>query len=248
MNKFQDTFNITNDSPSRRKLRNGKIYKTSSSTTTSASTSTTTSASTSTSNATTVDDEIVQFEFDDSLYYNLNESDHHQLEYLNRRVDLLTKQLNNLAFDTELSNQAWQINLTKKNGKNKNGFKLSSLGSAYTVDKPKLDDVPTAKKIYWKCEKKECTGRGISNGLHPPLVISKQHLHLPTPKRAELLAANENIKRLAFNTNDQPRAIYKHSHLTLSNDCFTSMPSIRAIRQKVEFGNKKLDMELLLSC
>ena len=41
-------------------------------------------------------------------------------------------------------------------------YKCYSMGYAYTVDKPKQSEVPTATKIYWRCEKYsllKCPGR-----------------------------------------------------------------------------------------
>ena len=38
---------------------------------------------------------------------------------------------------------------------------IEKISDSYTVDKPKADDVPTATKIYWKCEnnwKDKCPG------------------------------------------------------------------------------------------
>ena len=76
------------------------------------------------------------------------------------------------------------------------------------------DDVPTAKKIYWKCQrlsstKKQWTGRGQSNGLKPPFQITTSHNHIPTPKRDEVIYTRQNLKNTALSTNDNSRTIIR---------------------------------------
>ena len=67
-------------------------------------------------------------------------------------------------------------------------------GYAYTVDKPTLAQIPTAKTIYWKCElHKNCTGRAKSNGLEPSLKHTNKHNHLPDSNRHDTLERIEEI-------------------------------------------------------
>ncbi len=54
--------------------------------------------------------------------------------------------------DSALDN-LWILTTTNKNGSKKTGYKLCSLGFYYTVEKPRVELVPTADKIYWKCER-----------------------------------------------------------------------------------------------
>ena len=68
--------------------------------------------------------------------------------------------------------------------------------------------------------------------------MTKPHRHLPTPERAEVLSAKENIKNMALNNNDQPRTIYKQSHLKLTDDCVSGMPNKNAIRQMINRSRK----------
>jgi hypothetical protein len=51
----------------------------------------------------------------------------------------LEAQLNKLSLDSN----AWQLTRTNVNSHKKKGYKLSSLGYSYTVDKPKIEDIPT---------------------------------------------------------------------------------------------------------
>ena len=152
--------------------------------------------------------------------------------------DILVKQLNDLSIDTSNNENNWFITKTQKNGSNKTGYKLTSMGYSYTVYKPKLEDVPTAKKVYWKCEKtssgeKTCSGRGISNGLVPPFTITKKHDHLPAPEKVELLKAFENVKSRAVITNDDPRTIKRDTQLVGSDEVISAMTKKDSIRHLI---------------
>ncbi len=48
--------------------------------------------------------------------------------------------------DSALDN-LWILTTTNKNGHKKTGYKLCSLGYYYTVEKPRIELVPTADKI-----------------------------------------------------------------------------------------------------
>ena len=52
----------------------------------------------------------------------------------------LESQLNKLSLDSK----EWQLTTSNRNGSKKVGYKLSSLGYSYTIDKPKLEDVHPA--------------------------------------------------------------------------------------------------------
>ncbi|CAF1060993.1 unnamed protein product [Brachionus calyciflorus] len=82
--------------------------------------------------------------------------------------DPLVDQLNKLAIDDEFTTQSWNLFRSQRGG-----YKLCSMGFSYTIDKPKLAEVPNASKIYWKCSDKFCPGRAISNGLNPPLKFTQ---------------------------------------------------------------------------
>ena len=82
--------------------------------------------------------------------------------------DVLSKQLNQIVLSEESNENNWLLTSTQKNG-----YKLTSMGFSYTVDKPQLDDIPNATKIYWKCCKtssgsKTCLGRTFE-WIEPPV-------------------------------------------------------------------------------
>ena len=150
---------------------------------------------------------------------------------------MLVSQLNNLALDSALDNQ-WILTTTNKNGYKKTGYKLCSLGYYYTVEKPRLELVPTADKIYWKCERlssgtKTCRGRAQSFGLKPPLVITQSHDHLPQPEKVEVLQVREKIKAAAVASNDPPRTIIREETLNMTESGMAAMTRRDALRQLI---------------
>ena len=64
------------------------------------------------------------------------------------QVNDLLSSLNNLNLDPDLQDEAWFLTKSQTGA-----YKCYSMGYAYTVDKPKQSEVPTATKIYWRCEK-----------------------------------------------------------------------------------------------
>ena len=81
------------------------------------------------------------------------------------------------------------------------------MGFSFSIDIPKVDEVPYTKSINWKCEKlssglleNRCSGRGVSAGLKQPFQITIPHNHTPTtPERVQDLKTCDNIKQLAMN-------------------------------------------------
>ena len=167
-------------------------------------------------------------------------------------TDALVSQLNNLAIDNTLN--VWILTTTNKNGHNKVGYKLSSLGYSYTVDKPKSELIPTASKIYWKCERlscgaKTCRGRAQSAGLQPPLVVTHGHDHLPQPERVEVLRVCEKIKQAAGASNDPPRSKIREETLNLKESCMAEMTRRDALRQMINrHRNAKLGHHFTAKC
>ena len=127
------------------------------------------------------------------------------------------------------------------------------MGFSYTVDKPQLDDIPNATKIYWKCCKtssgsKTCLGRAISNGLNPPLKISKQHDHVPAPEIVEVLKMNK-LKSRALLSNDDPRSIIRDSQLNMKPEAIGFMTKKDAFRQIINrLRNKKAGFGVNAKC
>jgi len=110
------------------------------------------------------------------------------------------------------------------------------MGYSYTIDKPKLEDLLNASKIYWKCErqcKEKCPGRGSSEGLKPPFTLSKSHDHIPQPERAQVLKVRDEIKERALNSNDAPRSIIREALLTQSDECLANMTGKQAFRKLI---------------
>jgi hypothetical protein len=139
-----------------------------------------------------------------------------------------------------LDSNSWQLTKTNSNGHKKQGYKLSSMGYSYTVDKPKTEDIQTASKIYWKCERlssgpieNRCHGRAQSNGLQPPVTITKAHNHTPAPERVEVLKIRENIKQMGMSTNDNPRTILRENALHLTDAVISSLTRKDAFRQLI---------------
>ncbi len=66
--------------------------------------------------------------------------------------DILVSQFNNLTLDSALDNLCI-LTTTNKKGHKKTGYKLCSLGYYYTVEKSRLELMPTADIINWKCER-----------------------------------------------------------------------------------------------
>ena len=116
----------------------------------------------------------------------------------------------------------------------KGGFKLCSMGYAYVVDKPKLETIDDATKVYWKCEKyPTCLGRAISDGLNPPIKHTKQHRHYPNPDRIECLEIIESTKELAIVTNYNPRSIVKKTQLGASEEAISQLAKPEAIKKLI---------------
>ncbi|RNA13100.1 hypothetical protein BpHYR1_006663 [Brachionus plicatilis] len=129
----------------------------------------------------------------------------------------------------------------------KHGYKVVSCGYAYTIDKPTLAQVSTAKTIYWKCElHKNCKGRAKSDGLQHPLKHTKKQIHNRDKSRREVLLAEEEIKEKALTTNDPPRTIMTDVRKCLNLEVVAAMSKPDAIRQMInrtrskKFSFKKL--------
>ena len=70
------------------------------------------------------------------------------------------------------------------------------------MDKPKLEEVLTASKIYWKCSTSTCSGRGNSAGLKPPLIATKPHNHLPCQKQLAIHKKQSLMKERSMAANN----------------------------------------------
>ena len=81
--------------------------------------------------------------------------------------DILVSQFNNLTLDSALDN-LWILTTTNKKGHKKTGYKLCSLGYYYTVEKSRLELMPTADKINWKCERLAATLTTLNNAAATP--------------------------------------------------------------------------------
>ncbi|CAF0921710.1 unnamed protein product [Brachionus calyciflorus] len=142
--------------------------------------------------------------------------------------DNLISKMNKLALEPQLINDTWCLTKT-----NKNGYKLCSLGMYFVIDKPKLDLIPTAKKIYWKCERPKCPGRANSNGLIPPLKFTKNHNHESIPERKDKLLVIEKTKDKASASNDFPRTILRDTQLSLNEETISLLSKPEALRKMI---------------
>ena len=151
------------------------------------------------------------------------------LSPLPSKSDQLIELLNRLTAE-ENTEKTWSLFETQRGG-----YKLASMGFYYIVDKPTLRNVPNAEKIYWKCEKSvTCLARATSNGLTPPLVITKEHTHLPLPEKLESLKIMQNTKQLAASTNTIPRNIIRNATLGASEDAIALLSKPQTIRQMIK--------------
>lgn len=171
----------------------------------------------------------ISLEQNDLAVENLNKN-----SKLNTMVDLL----NDLALDDDLEDQSWRMFLT-----NKNEYKLYSLGFAYNVEKPKLELLPTAQKVYWACEDRSCPGRRNSNGMKRPLKLTKEHKgHTEKPARLDELIALQNLKEQAKNTSEQPRTIMRRVFMDLSSEVISTMIKKSAMRQIINRSRNNTEL------
>ena len=112
----------------------------------------------------------------------------------------------------------WLITTTQR-GKPK----LFSNGYGYVVDKIK-------NKTYWKCDKKDCCGRGISSAdLKPPLSVTQAHStwHIPDVDRSMVAQKDAELKAAAVSTKNKPRTIIKEIFKDTNNDVLSKVSNDR---------------------
>ncbi|CAF1047565.1 unnamed protein product, partial [Brachionus calyciflorus] len=63
----------------------------------------------------------------------------------------------------------------------------------FVIDKQNLDLIPTAKKIYWKCERPKCPSRANSKGLIHPLRDTQLSFNEET---LSLLSKTEALRKM----------------------------------------------------
>ena len=139
--------------------------------------------------------------------------------------------MNNLNLNPDLGDEAWLLTKSQTGG-----YKVYSMGYAYTVDKPKQSEIATATKIYLRCEKYsflKCSGRAQSCVLQKPLVKTKEHNHIMAPERKEVLQHKEVVKQRALTSHDNPRSIIREAEINCLDECISSMPKKEAIRKLI---------------
>ncbi|CAF1092581.1 unnamed protein product [Brachionus calyciflorus] len=155
------------------------------------------------------------------------------LSFLDSQVEHSVDEISEKISSIKIQNDHdWSLHHTQKN----NFYKLYSNGFCYVVDKPKIDLISEATKIYWRCEfYNECGGRGISNGLIPPFKETNNHhdWHKPKPESKEFLESKETFNELVKKSKDAPRALIRDFQPGLSENCIYSWSKKNAIRQKV---------------
>jgi uncharacterized protein YfcZ (UPF0381/DUF406 family) len=122
--------------------------------------------------------------------------------------------------------------------------KLFSLGYSYVRDgKPYVDKTGKSRQ-YWKCDNKECTGRGVSYDLTPPLILTQAHeyWHETNSSRVEVNKNMAKLKEKATNSRDKPGAIIKDVVKTNTADTLMANPSHAAMRQTVSRVRKTNDI------
>ena len=135
---------------------------------------------------------------------------------------------------------------------NKGNPKLCHGGYYYTVESASKGKAGT---VSWKCERAtttkknvKCLGRVSTIGEYEPVNDITEHNHIPDPIREEVLSVVNENKRIALETNDNPRTIIKNSQTSLSNEASANMvrhynisQTIHRIRNKKagQFKNKR---------
>ena len=114
--------------------------------------------------------------------------------------------------------------------------KLISNGYAYIIDKK-------CKKIYWKCEDKNCKGRGISNiNMQPPLTVSQCHdlWHEPVLEKREVVETIKQFKLAAASKKGKTtRTIIKQVIKDKSDEVLAQLPTASALTQQSRRPDKK---------
>ena len=86
----------------------------------------------------------------------------------------------------------------------------------------------------WKCEKASCKGRGHSDSLEPPFLISQLHNHLPAPVRSEILKKEESMKEEALTTTNSTRSIIREANKDLTEEAAAKYRSINIDAHKLK--------------
>jgi hypothetical protein len=102
-------------------------------------------------------------------------------------------------------------------------------------------------KVSWKCERAtttkknvKCLGRVSTIGECEPVNDITEHNNIPDPIREEFLSVVNENKRLALETNDNPRTIIKNSQTSLSNEASANIVRHYNLRQTIHrIRNKK---------
>ena len=122
--------------------------------------------------------------------------------------------------------------------------KLISNGYGYMIDK-------NLSKIYWKCDDKNCTGRGNSSSdFKPPLILTQCHSlwHEPLLVKREIDECIQQFKLSVASTQKgmKTRHILKDILKDKSDDVLSEIPSLNALRQRanrIRKSNKHVNKE-----
>ncbi|RNA32362.1 hypothetical protein BpHYR1_052916 [Brachionus plicatilis] len=132
--------------------------------------------------------------------------------------DLILEEIN-LQTKTQNDSFTWTLTETQKGS-----HKIVLCSYAYTIN----------KQTKAQCElHKNCTGRAVSDGLHPPLTHSQKHNHQTDIERMQILKCKEEVRQQAINTNDQPRTIMVNILKAISITTVSALSKHDAMRQLI---------------
>jgi hypothetical protein len=145
-------------------------------------------------------------------------------------------QINQATHELEENDHWWvtETNKPTKTDPNKKGLKLVSMGYAYIIDKK------TEKRTYWKCERApNCLGRGNSNGLEPPFIVTQEHNHLMEINLKDSLRYRQDIKE-ASTRREAPRKLIQKVETNYCDDVI-NLHKLSAIKDLIKRCRRKND-------
>ena len=92
----------------------------------------------------------------------------------------------------------------------------------------------------WKCDTVKCPGRANTKSNGPPVIITKDHNHLPNPALSMLLQQRKDINSEANSkSRNKPRRIIRDANSELPKEVLAQLPTQEASRQVINRIKRK---------